>query len=79
MNEGQVFPFFPFNFHQFVLPNTKYAVLLSSSRCIVSVFEYVFVSICVGFVMCGCFGNMYTVLWGFSYPDWGFSLFFPQL
>jgi len=44
------------------------------------------VCVCEGFVMCGCFGNMYTVLWlrffltwGFSYPDWGFSLLFSQL
>jgi len=39
MNECRVFPFFRFNFHQFELPNTKYALLLSSNRCIVSAFE----------------------------------------
>jgi hypothetical protein len=39
MNECQVFPFFCFSFHQFALPNTKYALLLSSNRWIVSVFE----------------------------------------
>jgi hypothetical protein len=40
-----------------------------------------FCNVCVymGFVMCGCFGNMCTVLWvrffltwGFSYPAWNF-------
>jgi len=34
-----VFPLFRFNFHQSALRNTKYALLLSSNRCIVSVFE----------------------------------------
>lgn len=31
-------PFFRSNFHQFALPNTKHALLLSSNRCIVSLF-----------------------------------------
>jgi hypothetical protein len=38
------------------------------------------VCVCVRFAMCGCFSNMYTVLWlRFSQPDWGFSVLFPQL
>ena len=32
MNECQVFPFFRSSVHQFALPNTKYALLLSSNR-----------------------------------------------
>jgi hypothetical protein len=36
------------------------------------------VCVCVGFVMCGCLDNVCTLnLYG--YPDWGFSLLFPQL
>jgi hypothetical protein len=54
----------------------------------VCVYVYACVSLC-GFCnlcLCGCFGNMYTVpwlrfflTWGFSYPDWGFFMLFPQL
>ena len=34
------------------------------------------VCLCVCVCVCVYFGNMYTVLWGFSYPDWGFTCFF---
>jgi hypothetical protein len=32
----------------------------------------------VGFVMCGCLDNVNTLNL-FGYPDWGFSVLFPQL
>jgi hypothetical protein len=44
--------------------------------------------VCVGFVMCGCFGNMYTVLWLRFFLTWHrfflpwlmfFFVLFPQL
>jgi hypothetical protein len=53
-------------------------VLYSFVMC-VCVCVCVYVCVCVDFVMCGCFGNMYTVLWGFTYPNWDFSVHFPQL
>jgi len=45
------------------------------------------VCVCEGFVMCGCFWSfvyctlteVFLNLTGFSYPDWGFSVSFPQL
>jgi hypothetical protein len=32
----------------------------------------------VGFVMCGCLDNVHSLNL-FGYPDWGFSVLFPQL
>jgi hypothetical protein len=36
------------------------------------------VCVWVGFVMCGCPDNVYSLNL-FGYPDWGFSVLFPQL
>jgi hypothetical protein len=47
---------------------------------VMCVFVCVCVCVCVwvGFVMCGCLDNVYTLNL-FGYPDWGFSVLFPQL
>jgi len=34
--------------------------------------------VCVGFVMCGCFGNVYTVLWLRFFLPW-LRFFLPWL
>jgi hypothetical protein len=36
------------------------------------------VCVWVGFVMCGCLDNVHSLNL-FGYPDWGFSVLFPQL
>jgi hypothetical protein len=39
-------------------------------------YELCNVCVCEGFVMCGCFGNMYTVLWLMFFLTW-LRFFFP--
>jgi hypothetical protein len=43
-----------------------------------NVFVCVCVCVWVGFVMCGCLDNAHSLNL-FGYPDWGFSVLFPQL
>jgi len=57
----------------------NHGTVMSVRMCIcVCMCRFCNMCVCEGFVMCGCFGNMYTVLWLMFFLTW-LRFFFPWL